>query len=72
MHNKQYVIDSLTFMYQFTQAAMNQSNAQINLNIVLDGADRYEYPEKFEELKNKVLAVNNHYGFFPENMLNFL
>ena len=68
MHNKQYVIDWLTFLYQFTQAAMNQSQAQINLNIVFDGADRYEYLEKFNEMKIKVLAVNN--DFFPK--LNFL
>ena len=39
MHNKQYVVDWLTFLYQFTQAAMNKSHAQINLNIVFDGAD---------------------------------
>ena len=68
MHNKQYVIDWLTFMYQFTQAAMNQSHAQINLTIVFEGTDQYEYIEKFNELKTKVIAVNN--GFFSS--LKFL
>ena len=44
------------------------SQSKINLNIALDGADRYDYQEKFDELKTKVLAVNN--GFFQN--LNFL
>lgn len=34
----------------------------INLNIIIDGTDRYEHHENFLMLKDKVLEINN--GFF--------
>ena len=55
MHNKQYVIDCLTFLEQFTQTA--KTHSQINLNILLDGAER-----KFDEMRNKVVGINKDFS----------